>query len=362
MADTTDRDTRMSVQTESGSGSNRAMNVVTGAGPAARRLDLPSDLRSAFAVERLPYRRTMTPEEIARLQGVSMGAFSVEVSRELIENIMHYCLHVERRIDGRAAGHVEDLILRYLLRLIASTEAEADSRDPCHLEIGALFGATTIYSCHAVKLAGKKIRTVVIDPFAGYYDQSSDPVSGATVSEDVFWSNLRRFGFGNEEVRVLKGLSTDVSIVKECSGMKFHSLLIDGDHSYEGVKQDWLNYANLVVPGGYVMIDDYNNIGWPDITRFVNNEILPYLAGRWSPILVYSNTLILKRTDLRADLSLDEELMHRFEGARHTIEIQGRRLARLERELKSLRESGSWKVTTPLRWLRRMLLRILQNR
>lgn len=313
----------------------------------------------------------MTAEEIASLQGICSTVFSTDIGRDLIENIMHYCLHVERRIDGRAAGHVEDLVLRYLLRLIASAEAGgamAEDPEACHLEIGVLFGATTVFSCHAVRLAGREIRTVVIDPFAGYYGQSTDPGSGAAVSEEVFWSNLRKFGFDRKGVSVFRGLSTDAAIVAKCKGKKVLSLLIDGDHSYDGVKQDWLNYASLVVPGGYVMIDDYNAFQWPEITCFVNNEILPYLAGRWSPVLVLSHSLILKRVDARSDAMLDAELVHRFEGARHTIEVQQKRLdakqqrlERLEAELKSIRQSGSWKVTAPLRWLRRKLLRVLQD-
>jgi hypothetical protein len=34
-------------------------------------------------------------------------------------------------------------------------------------------------------------------------------------------------------------------------------LFIDGDHSYDAVLEDFLNYKNLVLQGGYVIFDDY---------------------------------------------------------------------------------------------------------
>lgn len=37
-------------------------------------------------------------------------------------------------------------------------------------------------------------------------------------------------------------------------------LFIDGDHSYEGAKQDFLNYAPLVRPGGIIALHDINPV------------------------------------------------------------------------------------------------------
>lgn len=45
-------------------------------------------------------------------------------------------------------------------------------------------------------------------------------------------------------------------------------LYIDGDHLYDGVKQDYLDYAPMVRPGGIVAIHDYL---LPDVNRFVHD-------------------------------------------------------------------------------------------
>ena len=36
-------------------------------------------------------------------------------------------------------------------------------------------------------------------------------------------------------------------------------LMIDGDHTYEGVKQDYDMYKHLVKPGGYIAFHDIND-------------------------------------------------------------------------------------------------------
>lgn len=53
-------------------------------------------------------------------------------------------------------------------------------------------------------------------------------------------------------------------------------LFIDGDHSYEGVKADFNNYAQLVRPGGVIVFHDV--IGLPEVGRFWD-EIKKSISG-----------------------------------------------------------------------------------
>ena len=327
----------------------------------ARGLDEITDkVNKAFDVERLPFRRHLTQEEIKKLQRACSLAFNSEIHPQIIEKIMHYCYYVERHMKGRAAGSIEDLVIRYLMRYYASLlETDGDPRG-CHVEIGTLFGAATIYSCHAVKLADKEIVTVVIDPFEGYYGQDVDIVTKRKVDEKTFWSNIERFGFPREMVDVQKGLSTDESILKGNKELKILSLLIDGDHSYDGVKKDWMNFSPHLVPGGYVLFDDYNNNSWPEVTQFVNKEVLSNLSGKWEVALVYGHSLILRRTELEKEegLSFSEILLHKLNDRERTIEDKERTIAGKNKEIevrderiKELLSTWSWKVTSPLRWI-----------
>lgn len=44
------------------------------------------------------------------------------------------------------------------------------------------------------------------------------------------------------------------------SDRTYQFLLIDGDHTYEGVKRDYEMYSPLVEPGGYILFHDTHNI------------------------------------------------------------------------------------------------------
>jgi predicted O-methyltransferase YrrM len=63
---------------------------------------------------------------------------------------------------------------------------------------------------------------------------------------------------------------------------KFDILFIDGDHSYEGVKEDFMSYAPLVKPKGLILLHDVtnDNCGVPEFWKEINEKYksisLPY--------------------------------------------------------------------------------------
>ena len=74
------------------------------------------------------------------------------------------------------------------------------------------------------------------------------------------------------------------------------SLWIDGDHSYEGLKADWEAYTPLVVPGGYVMVDNYGDAEWPGVAQFLDNEVLGDEDPEgWSVIYKAGRTVLFQR-------------------------------------------------------------------
>lgn len=64
--------------------------------------------------------------------------------------------------------------------------------------------------------------------------------------------------------------STDVKAIEAVDNLniKFDILFIDGDHSYDGVKNDYINYLKFVENGGYLIFHD--TISYPEVGRFVN--------------------------------------------------------------------------------------------
>ncbi len=54
-------------------------------------------------------------------------------------------------------------------------------------------------------------------------------------------------------------------------------LFIDGDHSYQGVINDFLLYENLVRPGGYIIFDDYMDSKYsPEVKSAVDGLVSTY--------------------------------------------------------------------------------------
>ena len=64
-----------------------------------------------------------------------------------------------------------------------------------------------------------------------------------------------KFGLSKDYV-ILKGSSVDPEIIKIAKSFKLDILYIDGSHTFEDAASDIKNYAPLIKPGGYLVIDD----------------------------------------------------------------------------------------------------------
>jgi hypothetical protein len=70
----------------------------------------------------------------------------------------------------------------------------------------------------------------------------------------------RSFARDAQRIRLVRGDShsahTSEQVRRLLDGEPLDLLFVDGDHSYEGVKQDVVDYAPLVRPGGIVALHD----------------------------------------------------------------------------------------------------------
>lgn len=64
--------------------------------------------------------------------------------------------------------------------------------------------------------------------------------------------------FGIVDPDIIKGLSTEQDVISQCKP-PYDIVYIDGGHAYEVVQADIKNYAPMVKPGGYLVIDDCAN-------------------------------------------------------------------------------------------------------
>jgi len=174
-------------------------------------------------------------------------------------------------MKGRLATSVETVVLRCLVGL-APRRAEISI-----LEIGTLFGvgAAAVYEAAANEC--DSVHLTVIDPLDGYYASGHrDILTGARVSETTLRHNWSRAPIPEENYTIIKHLSTDTAAIEEACQREYDVLIIDGNHSFDGVKFDFEHYGPMVRQGGYILFDDYDVEEWPDIKRYVDTEVVEH--------------------------------------------------------------------------------------
>ena len=74
----------------------------------------------------------------------------------------------------------------------------------------------------------------------------------------------------NTETEFIVGNSFFDETEKSVSDLEkeFDLIFIDGDHTYEGVRNDFQRYKKFLSPHGYILFDDYHH---PDVKRFVDS-------------------------------------------------------------------------------------------
>lgn len=176
---------------------------------------------------------------------------------------------LEGASSGRLATSIENAILRCL---VAKSVKGKQLRV---LEIGSLFGIGLSMIYDAVRGQFEEIHLTAMDPLSGYYHVGVlDTLLKIPVCKEIFWHNMRVADIPQEQLTLIDKLSTDPQAREAAARSRYDLLVIDGDHSYEGVKFDYENYIDLVEDGGYIIIDDYGSKAWPDVTRFVDTVVM----------------------------------------------------------------------------------------
>ncbi len=125
------------------------------------------------------------------------------------------------------------------------------------VEIGLWRGRSTVF---LVQGAGDSDNGVVhaVDTFVGNPgNERAYDVDGVQALASGFRSNVATSGLVHRVV-VHKGRSADLAAEVRRSVEAVRILCIDGEHTYEAVAQEPELYADLVVPGGLLVLDDYS--------------------------------------------------------------------------------------------------------
>jgi len=91
--------------------------------------------------------------------------------------------------------------------------------------------------------------------------------------------------YAGDRFTFLEGLSTDQPIIDKVHELAkdklFDLILVDGNHTYEGIKTDTELYADLISPKGYIVWHDFFTIG----------ENCESIHGRFQGVNTYINEL-----------------------------------------------------------------------
>ena len=166
-------------------------------------------------------------------------------------------------------------------------------KDAVVVEIGSWQGKSTY--CLAKGLKSGVIHA--IDPFDTSGEEGSDALYAERAASmqntlvDQFEDNLRSAGL-LEKVRTHKGYSQD--FIGQFPNVDL--LFIDGDHSIEGCKFDFENFAGDVKIGGLLALHDYQPARKTLGSTFVVESLIrPSLS--WTEVLSADSLIIFRRSD-----------------------------------------------------------------
>lgn len=245
-------------------------------------------LERLAGISGMTHDRDLDDEAISELLDYWNPRLGTLTSHRSVRHLLLRAHHAERACRGRLATHSADIVIRSL----AVDSAPGEEVDI--LEIGTLFGIGGLIVRDHVEGRGRRARLTVLDPLSGYYGENQlDPPTELVVSHANLLHNAKHFGVSTGDLVVLEGLSTDGAIRNRAAERTYGALIIDGDHSYAGVKADYEFYADLVVPGGVLIVDDYGTPDWPDVGRYTDEAIVP--DPRFEMVGAASRTAVFRR-------------------------------------------------------------------
>jgi len=109
---------------------------------------------------------------------------------------------------------------------------------------------------------------------------------GHPISPDVVYNNVEKLNNLKNPYYYLQGNSQTyetVDLLKNVT-QKIDILFIDGDHSYQGVINDFLLYENLVAPKGYIIFDDYNDYKYSPEVKTAVDVLIPTIIENYDII------------------------------------------------------------------------------
>jgi len=108
-------------------------------------------------------------------------------------------------------------------------------------------------------------------------------------TEQHFIENCKEF-IDSGKIKMFKG--TTESQVINFQDKSFDAILIDADHSYFGISNDYKNYNTKIKDNGFIIFHDYGDGMWVDIKRFCDEMVN---SGKFQTVLIKERIAIFRK-------------------------------------------------------------------
>ncbi len=175
-----------------------------------------------------------------------------------------------------------------LYRLAVSWPGDGDI-----VELGAWTGLTTCYLAAAAKARGGG-HVYAVDTFVGTKEGSESYAAVARYGGSTWATFRKRVRTAGLADRVTALVGDTVEQAAAYPGRPIRFLLIDADHSYEGVCRDYHAWLPHVAPGGLIVFHDY---AMPEagVRRFVDEIVERQGSCEATPGRVHENVFAVAR-------------------------------------------------------------------
>lgn len=190
-------------------------------------------------------------------------------NRNKNNNLLKY---INDKIDGR-------ICLTDYLHYLLSLKSYMGDKCKVYAETGTLWGGSIISLMNLHDNYTEKF--IGIDLFTGYYHKPVKKDDFNKVSQDIDNSNHLEFTKNNiqklnkykKKFTLIKGSSYSNETVEKVKNITntIDLLFIDGDHSENGVTQDFLKYKDFITKNGIIVFDNYGQPNvWEGVKRGVD--------------------------------------------------------------------------------------------
>jgi predicted O-methyltransferase YrrM len=114
---------------------------------------------------------------------------------------------------------------------------------------------------------------------------------GKPISKTIVENNVKKLNKYNNNFNYIKGDSKDKKTLASFLNIidNIDILFIDGDHSYNGVIEDFKTYSQFVNPKGYIIFDDYNDSKYSPKVKIAVDDIVKKIESEYEIIGTLKN-------------------------------------------------------------------------